>query len=257
MWIFDVGSRAFTRLTALGDASMVVWTPDGRHVVFTRGRIGQRKNPGVWRQSIDGDQPAEMLFAGREGENIDGGDVTSDGRGVLFCRGNDTDLVANAQLFYLPLAGDRTPEPVLKEPFGVTCEARVSPDGKWLAYTSSEGSTSTIYVRPFRRPGGRTKVSDGTAWLPLWSRDGSRLYYARSEDGTARGSVFAVRLNRSGDQAKVVSREAIAPIPANGLYAIGPDDRRILTLQLSESRVSLVVTTNWFPELRARLAGTK
>jgi Tol biopolymer transport system component len=258
VWIFDMRSRNFTKFTSLGDASSGGWTPDGKDLVIIRGHVGSRSHPGIWRQSVDGDQPAEKLLDGPEGENLDGGSVTPDGRGLLFCRGKDNDLNALIQLYYMPFAGDRTPEPILNETLGWSCDARVSPDGKWLAYTAYDGPKVNVYVRPFRRAGRRVQVSESNAWLPHWSRDGSRLYYAYGHSAEARESLVAVRLSLGGggDQALVLSRERVGQIPAHGLYDITPDNR-ILTLQLSESRVQLVVTTNWFPELRARLTGTK
>jgi serine/threonine-protein kinase len=258
VWIFDVGSRTFAKLTSLGDALPGGWTPDGKDLVIIRGHVGSRKAPAIWRQSVDGDQPAEKLLDGPEGQTLDGGSVTPDGRGLLFCRGKDEDLSARMQLYYMPFAGDRTPEPLLSETLGWTCDARVSPDGKWLAYTAYEGSKVNVYVRPFRRAGRRVQVSESNAWLPYWSRDGSRLYYAYGHSAESLESLVAVRLSMGGggDQALVLSRNVVGRIPPHGLYDIAPDNR-ILTLQLSESRVQFVVTTNWFPELRARLAGLK
>jgi Tol biopolymer transport system component/tRNA A-37 threonylcarbamoyl transferase component Bud32 len=256
VWIFDVGSLTFSRLTSLGDASSASWTPDGKEVMVIRGYVGARKKPGLWRQSVDGDQPAEKLVDGPEGENLDGGSVTPDGRGLLFCRGKDADPNARTHLSYLPFSAVSTPEPLLDETLGWTCDAHVSPDGKWLAYTASDGPKMNVYVRPFRRPGRRVQVSEGNARLPHWSRDGSRLYYAFGESAEALSSVAAVTLGKDGDQAVVLSRERVGRIPGHGLYDMAPDGK-ILTLQQSESRVHLVVTTNWFPELRARLTGTK
>jgi Tol biopolymer transport system component len=257
VWIFDVGSRTFTRLTSSGDAYTAAWTPDGQYVVFIRGRPGQRKHPGAWRQRVEGDQPAEKLLEAPEGRDVDGGSATPDGRGAMVCRSVVDDMGLNKQLFYVPFAGDRTPEPILSDWLGSTCDARVSPDGRWLTYTAYDGPQPAVYVRPFRRAGRRTLVSEGNAQWPLWSRDGSRLYYARDQDTQGRGALVAVGLKMAGDEISVTSREQVARLPSAGMYDVAPDGKRILVLQLSEAHVKLVVTTNWFQELRARLAETR
>ena len=61
--------------------------------------------------------------------------------------------------------------------------ARVSPDGKWLAYVSDESGDAEAYVQAYPEPGGRWMVSsDGGvrgAYRPVWRGDGRELYYQR------------------------------------------------------------------------------
>ena len=64
----------------------------------------------------------------------------------------------------------------LSEEFG----ARLSPDGRWLAYQSLESGRSEVYVRPFEGAGGRWQVSTAGGEEPKWSPDGRYLFY-RSE----------------------------------------------------------------------------
>jgi len=56
-------------------------------------------------------------------------------------------------------------------------QARFSPDGKWIAYTSDESGQYEIYVRPFPGPGGRWQISNGGGMEPHWSTDGRELFY--------------------------------------------------------------------------------
>jgi len=60
-------------------------------------------------------------------------------------------------------------------------EPRVSPDGRWLAYVSTESGRAEVYVRPLT--GGSTVVvsGDGGAW-PYWRRDGHELYYVAADN---------------------------------------------------------------------------
>ncbi|TDI44179.1 MAG: hypothetical protein E2P02_09985, partial [Acidobacteria bacterium] len=82
----------------------------------------------------------------------------------------------------------------------------LSPDGRWLAYSSNESGRFQIYVQPFPGPGSRTQVSgEGGSW-PVWSRTGEELFYSRGHDyfgqhdfisvGVVLGSSFEVTRER-------------------------------------------------------------
>jgi Tol biopolymer transport system component len=58
----------------------------------------------------------------------------------------------------------------------------VSPDGKWLAYTSDRSGREEVYVEPFLERGVRVQVSAAGGCQPLWSPDGSQIYYRKVED---------------------------------------------------------------------------
>ena len=62
-------------------------------------------------------------------------------------------------------------------------EARLSPDGRWVAYSSSESGKSEIYVQGFPKADGRWMVSNDEgargAYTPVWGDDGRELFYRR------------------------------------------------------------------------------
>ena len=50
----------------------------------------------------------------------------------------------------------------------------ISPDGRWLAYTSLETAERQVYVRPFPEVNsGKWPVSAGMGSQPTWSSDGT------------------------------------------------------------------------------------
>jgi Tol biopolymer transport system component len=251
IWTFDVNSQTFTRLTSLGNVVEPEWTTDGTRLLFTT--WFQRK-PTLWRQAADGAQPPEKLFEAPEGNDLFASKATPDGRGVVFCWGTRYTGVPRAELFYLAFAGERKPERLVSETFGSDCDGGVSPDGKWLAYVVTEDGKSNVFLRRFRSSGGRVQVSEGNGARPLWSRDGSRLYYGYTESADGRGALVAAQLKTIGNSVEVVKRDRVVALPQAGLFDVAPDGKHVLTLQQSDSRVQLVVTTNWIPQLRARLA---
>ena len=110
----------------------------------------------------------------------------------------------------LPLEGDKKPVPFLVTEFNEG-QARFSPDGHWVAYTSDESGHYEVYVRSFSmnsagtavEAGGKWQISNGYGRQPRWRGDGRELYY-RSRDGQADGC-------RNCDQSGVQAREAPAP----------------------------------------------
>ncbi len=77
----------------------------------------------------------------------------------------------------------------------------LSPDGRWLAYVSSESGRQEVYVRPFMRDGPVTQITDGGATSPLWSRDGKELFYRTGVSSASPEKwVMAVPVSESGDQ---------------------------------------------------------
>jgi eukaryotic-like serine/threonine-protein kinase len=253
IWTFDVRARTFTRVTAIGNVVEPDWTSDGKALLFT---TWFPRNAAIWRQVADGSEPAEKLLEVPDGVALFQASATSDGRGVVFCQGSRfmaADLVE--ELFYLPLQGSRTPEKLVDEPMGSVCSGRVSPDGRWLAYTAIEGGRPNVFVRRFRSTGGRVKISDGNGQYAVWSRDGARLFYSHlAAEGGSRW-VVAANLRASSSALEVATRERIVPLPQTNAFDVAPDDGRILVPQPSLDRVQLMVTTNWLPSLRARVAG--
>lgn len=89
---------------------------------------------------------------------------------------------------------------------------KLSPDGRWLAYVSSESGTRELYVRPFPNiDDGRVAISTAGGIQPMWKEDSSELYYVGRADG--RGRQMMVAKVDSGNGFSVRSREALFTLP--------------------------------------------
>jgi hypothetical protein len=77
---------------------------------------------------------------------------------------------------YLVHAANRTTEPLVARS-GAQMLGRISPDGEWLAYMSTESGRGEIYVRPLRRPGQERRVSQNGGLMPRWRQDGKELFF--------------------------------------------------------------------------------
>ena len=79
-----------------------------------------------------------------------------------------------------PAIGSR--QPFLQTQFDER-HARISPDGRWMAYSSNESGRGDVYVTRFPEPVGKWQVSTHGGGFPVWRRDGRELFY-RGSDGT-------------------------------------------------------------------------
>ena len=93
-------------------------------------------------------------------------------------------LSAQADVWAVPVTGDKKPFPLLQSPF-TELFPQVSPDGKWLAYQSNETGRTEIYIKPFPEGPGKWQVSTDGGKFPRWRGDGKELYFVihRQHDG--------------------------------------------------------------------------
>jgi len=80
------------------------------------------------------------------------------------------------KIWVKPLFGDGKPYPYLNTQFR-EIDAKLSPDGQWLAYVSDESKRNEVYVTTFPNPGTRVPISISGGDRPVWSRDGKFLYF--------------------------------------------------------------------------------
>ena len=154
----------------------------------------------------------------------------------------------------LPLPGGAKPVSLLQTQFAEGV-ARVSPDGHWLAYTSSESGTFENYVRPFTPDapagtGAKFMVSKGGGALPLWRPDGKELFYL-----SLTNQVMAVDIDTSkGFQAGTPRRMFASPVVAAPTvrWDVSPDGKRFLFAAPPSAThvIPFTVVLNWAAGLK-------
>ena len=161
---------AFTRLTFGGTNRRPAWSPDGRTVAFIHDTgATSRCISGRWtaaRRSV-----CSRGWTGRSRRSL--GRPTDAGS----CSGPTTAQAGAGDIVGVRTSGDTTPVPLVADQF-TELHPTISPDGRWIAYTSDESGTQEVYVRAF--PGttaGRWQVSNGGGFQPRWSSDGRELYF--------------------------------------------------------------------------------
>jgi hypothetical protein len=109
--------------------------------------------------------------------------------------------------------------------------ARISPDGRWVAYTSDETGQSEVYVQSYPGPGRKTLVSAKGGVDGVWRADGHQLYYWHGDQ------LVAVRLGGGGPGEPLVVRGRTPLFRA--VYIRGPQPNYDVTAD--GSRVILVM----------------
>ena len=136
VWIFDVARGARTRLTFdPAGASAPLWSPDGKFVAFRSVRNGHQD---IYRRAANGAGADELLFGDLSNKIPES--WSPDGQDILYAAAGAAPG-APIWIWALPLFGDRKPFPFVQSQF-TTNRAQFSPEGRWVAYQSSESGQS-------------------------------------------------------------------------------------------------------------------
>ena len=122
------------------------------------------------QKATSGIAPDEVLDKGSAIAIAIPSDWSRDGRYIIETR-NEKGL----ETWVLPLFGDRKPLAYLQADFN-QWNAKLSPNGQWLAYVSDESKRTEVYVQTFPTRWGKWQVSQSGATGPVWSRDGKELF---------------------------------------------------------------------------------
>jgi Tol biopolymer transport system component len=229
VWLADPIKNTNTRLT-FEDSSerSPVWLPDGQHLVFSSDRSGFE----LMRVAIDSTAKPEVLFKS---------DVIY--RPMDFTSKNILLLRDDGRSFFTLTPGG-SPEVFLQTAY-VKSGGRLSPNGKWLAFSSSDSGRDEVYVTPFPMADRRQQISTGGGVQPMWNSTGSEMFYLDPQ-----GRVMAV----SVDEQVVTTRIPrilfdTKIVPGSGLnqYAVNGKGSRFLIIRpVSEEQVSPIdVIVNW------------
>ena len=179
LWLQDVLRHQETRFTppSLTPAPGGVWSPDGKFLVINTAQ------PAASLRLKPADGSADQTLVTKTNRTTVS-DWSHDGRWLVFTEGSPT-TAADIWLLENPLSAagaGRKPIPWLQTPARES-SGQISPDGKWMAFTSDESGTRAVYVRPFRVPVGpadpqwRVSVGSSLSGEPRWRADSKELFY--------------------------------------------------------------------------------
>ena len=183
-------------------------------------------------------------------------DITQDGRTVFV--GVTSGLNEIIDLHVLDLDGDDSTRELLATG-GHTVQAKLSPDGKLLAYSSDHTGRFEVYVQPYPDLGATVRVSPNGGQEPLWSPAGDCIYY-RSLNGSRVMAVDVLGRNplQLGAESLLMEGDFAPGIRWGRKWDIHPAGDRFLVLQVEDIDPprEIRVVRNWFTELE-RLVPTQ
>ena len=248
VWIWDMNRNTLTRLSLSGQGKGPVWTPDGMRVCYLN-------DADVVCQNTDGSGQAQVVTSVPGVSTLK--TFSPDGTRLLASH-DDGDILM------ITLGSPAVAAALFSTRF-VESGAAISPDGRWVAYTSNESGRNEVYVRPFPDVhAGRSQVSTEGGNEPRWSRDGRELLFVSGGGPTER--IFWVSAVNKGPVFSA-SRPTVLLKTDNDTsvaYDVAADGRLLVHLAARTgdaatpaARGQFVVVQNWFDELRARVPITQ
>ena len=234
LWLYDTIANERRRLTGgAGDNHAPLWSPNGRQLTFASSRDGPQR---IFRMdAADGQMRETLVF----GDARTPGSWSPDGRVLFFHeihpdRARDiwtwsVDDGESARLI-ATMANERAPA--------------LSPDGRWLAYVSNDEEGDQIYIQPHPGTGPRQRISSAGGTEPVWSPDGTELFYRRGPEVHVvtidQGTGTATRATRLFDDLSVTDPDGNLPA-----YDVSADGSRLLMLRPAANVGVLHLLRNW------------
>jgi serine/threonine-protein kinase len=241
IWTYSLNGGALARLTEGGNNWGPLWTGDGNSVIYAR----------------DGGSESQVVLHRPDGtaEEVLAADINDVWPVAMTKDEEQTVLMIEPPTseFYLAQAGrgSRQLQTVIKTP-GAPRQARLSTDGRWLAFTESTAGRTEVFVQSYPEPGVRRQVSVDGGNHALWSRDGRELFYQFA------GRMFAVTIDTThglkwGQPRILFERRFVLNWGFD--YDIAPDGRFLVVspAPAEGEDKKLEVVVNWRNELLSRV----
>ena len=213
MWVADLASGRTEQVPSTYWSGAPMWSHDGTQLAFA---VAQDSPPNIVVRA-DGGRGKERRLTTSTATQYPT-DWTPDARRIVF---QEFSTDTGWDLSAVGTEDGAAPQRVLKTNANETL-ARISPDGRWIAYVSDESGRAEVYVARFPEMDPKTKVSTEGGGRPIWRRDGRELFFA-----TDAGAVAVVTFDPAAGKAGQVTPLFKTDLYL-GLYSPDADGRRFL-----------------------------
>jgi Tol biopolymer transport system component len=246
IWIFDLLRGTKTRLTFGPSIQRYpVWSPDGKTIFFGSNRKGGIQ---IYMRASDGTGPERALLEGDDAFEYPES-VSPDQRFLVYMR-VATDKRTATDIYALPLSGEPKPFPIVQNASN-NLQPRISPDGKWIAYSSNESGRFEVYVTGFPGGGAKWQVSTSGGSFPKWRRDSKELFWLDAAD-----NMMAVDVNTTANRLLMGTPQALFHAAGvqtqQGPYTVTADGQKFLinTGDVKEENQPFTLVQNWPAEIK-------
>jgi dipeptidyl aminopeptidase/acylaminoacyl peptidase len=184
LWLASASREEYARLES--DAIAPLWAPDGRSIAFTA-----RGGFDLIIRAMDRRAEKRRLLSDTSVKILN--DWSPNGEEIIYTRSGD----ASELDLWAARIETGTAHPLLATPSN-ELQARISPDGNWIAYASDESGALEVYVQRYPALGDKQVVSAMGGGQPQWRTDQQELFYLSADrtimsvrvDTTASGIDF-------------------------------------------------------------------
>lgn len=229
IWILDLTREPVTQQRLTFEPQMgyfPMWTPDSQRVVFSSLRDG------TWSLSskaANGTGPVKSLYTSKN--FLVASTWSADGRSLIFMETGDLE---NADIWALSLDGEPSARPLMAESYS-EYDPAISPNGRWIAYSSDESGRIEVYVRPFPNvDDGKWLISTRGGESPIWAPDGRQLYFDAHPDQMMVVTIETEPTFAAGNPELLFRSNYVLAShssPDASPYDISPDGQRFLMIK--------------------------
>lgn len=243
IWLEGTGEASSSRFT-FDPAEEVVglWSRDGRSLVY-RSAGGSAAAGGLMLKATNGLENEKAITKIPDADDLIPNSWTVDDQKILIT--HQTPALG----YYLELVSPsaKTSVPFMKSSGSVT-NGMISPDGKWVAYSSDESGSWEIYVTTFPGAAGKWQVSRGGGTEPRWRGDGKEIFYLGPNGMMTAAAVSTIGTFSTGSPVSLFQFHGRAPISSTDVfsYDVTKDGKRFLVNKYSkpESIAPLTIILN-------------
>jgi serine/threonine protein kinase/Tol biopolymer transport system component len=232
LWLVDLARAIPTRIASTySKEANVVWFSDSRRFAFSSNKSGRGE---IYLGSTAATGEPELVpTTDAQFKTVE--DVTADGRTLVFTMLGDNN---SWDLWTRPLGEGGKPALYLAGP-GQELDARLSPDGRWLAYDSDESGQIEVYVQSFPVSGRKVRISVDGGTNPTWTRGGKELLYAKDD------TIMSVPINAGDDLEPGVPRPLLTVPEEISGRDFTADGERFLATAGPPTQRDIRVILNW------------
>jgi eukaryotic-like serine/threonine-protein kinase len=249
-WVLESSSGSGRRLPSEGSDGLPLWSPDGASLTYISPRAGAWT---IFRRPADGSGTPELLVTA---ENpLSPSAWSPDGRILLY---TEVDPKTHGDVWEVTPGSRVSPSPLVRTPadeWGAT----LSPDGRFVSYTSDESGRNEVYVKPFPGPGELRKISKGGGYGPVWSRAGSELFY-RSGESLMAVPVATRPAFTAGTPRALFQGSFAGPSAGSPNYDVAPDGLRFVFIgegSRTRNLGQIIVVLGWLEEMKRKVSAAQ